>query len=601
MATSSGSGHVTARTITVIALSVALLAIELCNLQQLWHPFGVFGYGTNVDGVVTGVNAGSPASAAGIDVGDRLDESKMTPMQLEELIQFPEVASPGESRTFDVLRKGARRTVTLVSVPEPFGPTNVAVIIAEVIGSLVFITIGSAVLLLKPETSTWGFYFFCLGFAPVNWDGIYTVVNSAPGVQIIQVIFGIVQTAGFAGLLVFALNFLQPKIGGWRKVLQFFVPVIFLTSTALNTIVVINTYYLAKPAEAAAHGITALEVVCAAIVVIALIDTLVRRHGAERQRIRWVVLGFAVALIVQTVWFVLVTEVTTLPLYVYSLENQLSIFAPLAVAYAIVKHRVIDVNFVISRTLVYGILTTLFIGLFAFIDWFVGRVLDQTRWALIAEIAVAIGVGFWLNGVHTRVDRFVDSVLFRRRHEAERRLARLARGLPHATSAALVDASLVAEPRDALDLASAAMFRRDGSAHYVRTIAAGWGDGMASDLGEDDPLILHLQAERGALRLSELHWARGDAPSGTGRPALALPIVVRHELDAIVLFGGHRGGEDFDLDEIGWLNSLASAAGAAYDHLEADALREELERVKRERDAQRAVSRAAGVAAVEMP
>jgi hypothetical protein len=66
-----------------------------------------------------------------------------------------------------------------------------------------------------------------------------------------------------------------------------------------------------------------------------------------------------------------------------------------------------------------------------------------------------------------------------------------------------------------------------------------------------------------------------------------LPISVRHELDTIVLFGAHRGGEDFDPDELAWLSSLAAAAGAAYDHLEADALRQRLEHLRRENESQR--------------
>ena len=58
MATSSNIGNATARTVVVVALAV--------------HPAGVFGYGTNVDGIVTGVDEGSPAYAAGIRVGDRM-------------------------------------------------------------------------------------------------------------------------------------------------------------------------------------------------------------------------------------------------------------------------------------------------------------------------------------------------------------------------------------------------------------------------------------------------------------------------------------------------------------------------------------------------
>ena len=96
---------------------------------------------------------------------------------------------------------------------------------------------------------------------------------------------------------------------------------------------------------------------------------------------------------------------------------------------------------------------------------------------------------------------------------------------------------------------------------------------------------MHLQGERGAVRVVELHRLNVGATHESRNAVLALPIFIRHELSAVVLFGAHRGGEDFDPDETAWLNGLAMAASAAYDHLEADALRKELERVSRESEA----------------
>ncbi|HXW77033.1 MAG TPA: GAF domain-containing protein, partial [Candidatus Eremiobacteraceae bacterium] len=320
---------------------------------------------------------------------------------------------------------------------------------------------------------------------------------------------------------------------------------------------------------------------------------------AERQRIRWVVLGFGIALLTSIAESIIGTEASNTPYIVQDLLGLLSLFAPISVAYAVIKHRVIDVNFVVSRTLVYGVLTTVFVGLFALIDWVIGHVLDQSRWALITEICVAISVGFWLNGLHNRIDRFVDSVLFRRRHAAERRLATLARGLPHADSMQRVDTSLIAEPRDALDLTSSALFRREAGGSYLRVNSSEWPEHGAQSLASDDPLIIYLQAERAAVRLADVHWSRTDGPGGAARPAIALPILVRHELDAVALYGSHRGGEDFDPDEMAWLNALGAAAGAAYDHLEADALRAELERISKESEARRVALERHGLMPVE--
>ena len=587
MAASSNTGNPTARTIVVVVLALLLIGVDALSLREIWHPRGVFGYGTNVDGVVTGVDRGSPADAAGIRVGDRLDESTMTPQQRWDLIQIPAVDSAGMSRSFEVYQDGVRRTVTLVSTAEAITLTDQVVTLMSALGALVFIGIGVAIVLLRPDRATWGFFMFCIGYAPAS-QAVFNLVIPAPWVLYGSMMLNAILAAGLAGLIVFALRFLQSSVSGWRRWAELVAPaLVFVGLTVVGVLQIWYTYFIGQPAEWIAHLGYALTVAGALVVIVALTDTYIHRAGADRQRIRWVVFGFGAALVSELAVTIMQTEATNTPLVVTSAVGLLTLIAPISVAYAVVKHRVIDVNFVVSRTLVYGILTTIFVGIFAFIDWFVGRVLDQTRWALVAEIGVAISVGFWLNGLHSRVDRFVDSVLFRRRHAAERRLGRLARGLPHATSIELIDTSLISEPMDALDLTSAALFRRDASGRYQRVAAHGWAAGTARGLATDDPLTLHLQAERGPIRLSEIHWSRDEAPSGAARPALALPITVRHELAAIVLFGAHRGGEDFDPDELQWLTALATAAGAAYDHLEADELRQSLEQLKRENESQR--------------
>src|SRR5579863_2490453 len=418
MTSPGNTGNPTARAIVVLGISLLILAVDVTDLRQIWQPTGVFGYGTNVDGIVTGVNAGSPAASAGIRVGDRLDESTMTAQDRWDLVQIPEVASPGMSRTFGVFHDGARRTVTLTSVPEPMGLDDQLVIVLGVLAAFIFIGIGAAIVLLRPDTATWGFFLYCIGLAPLTSNEFNQLVH-APLVLYVQYILAALTGAGIAGLLVFSLRFLQVSVVGWRRWAQRAIPFITAGLIGLSAVGTAYTYVIGQPAEWAAHAFAALETGAALLVVVALLDTFIHREGADRQRIRWVVFGFAVALLSNVLLNVVQTEATNTPFVITGLLSMLGVVAPVTVAYAVVKHRVIDVNFVVSRTLVYALLTTLFVGLFAVIDWFVGRVLDQTRWALVAEIGVAIGVGFWLNGLHARVDRFVDAVLFRRRHAAE--------------------------------------------------------------------------------------------------------------------------------------------------------------------------------------
>jgi hypothetical protein len=62
---------------------------------------------------------------------------------------------------------------------------------------------------------------------------------------------------------------------------------------------------------------------------------------------------------------------------------------------------------------------------------------------------------------------------------------------------------------------------------------------------------------------------------------VALPIFVRHELDAIAFYGPHATGEAIDPDEMHALLALCNGASAALDHLEAAELRRRLDESER--------------------
>lgn len=202
------------------------------------------------------------------------------------------------------------------------------------------------------------------------------------------------------------------------------------------------------------------------------------------------------------------------------------------------------------------------------------------------EAFAALAFGIWLNALHARIDRFVDSVLFRRRHLAEARLERAAKTLVHAESATVIDETLVVEPCDALALAAAAVFRADGGV-FVRTSAQGWdGDDNAAEepyvehLTRNDRLVVTLLAELQPIDLTDVSWIPAGVPHGLRQPLLAAPFVVRHELLGFALYSGHVGGEALDPDEKASLSRLAVAAAVAYEHVNAKAMLAETERLR---------------------
>ena len=125
------------------------------------------------------------------------------------------------------------------------------------------------------------------------------------------------------------------------------------------------------------------------------VDTYVHARGEPKQRVLWItvafgvnfIAGFALTLVyeyglLRTPWS------SALPLIM------VGVIVPIAVAYAVIRYRVIDVSFAVSQSLVYGILIALVIAVFAGIDWLMTKKLAQSRFEMAAYIAAALALGF---------------------------------------------------------------------------------------------------------------------------------------------------------------------------------------------------------------
>jgi hypothetical protein len=559
------------RPIVVALLAALMLGTTLPDVVRVFdHPIYEFGYRIEYSGFITGIEAGSPAAKAGIQQGDRLDILS-TPRDRISAAYLGGTIVPHESVAMGIMRDGKTRLVSLTAdLPEP-AYTRPLVLARELAG-LVFVLVGAMLVLLRPGPMTWGFYLFCCGLNPAP-SGVFATAAPLDLVGANQVAGTVLFFVGMIGLDVFALRFPSGRAQNWRIIAEricvaCIVPLAALATWATLQFLLFNSISEVGFAWPLAIAVSVL------IAVVALFATYRSASGADRSRLRWVVFGSSVALLAMCID---VFSGGGTPYYVRAPLEASLICMPLAIAYAVIRHRVIDINFVISRALVYAILTTLIVGVFALLDWLMHKVLEQTKIALAAEIVAALSLGFCMNGLHRRINQFIDSTLFRQRYLAARRLTRAAVSLPHAASVGAVDEMLVGEPVDALRLTSAAIFRARNGADFAREAAVNWPDGTAQRLDPSEQLVMLLRGERGPLRLDDIRWPRPDLPRGDKEPVLAVPVLVRDRLIAIALYGSHSNGEALDPDEAASIDRLAGGAAAAYDHLEAEALRREIE------------------------
>ncbi|HXW77576.1 MAG TPA: hypothetical protein VEJ20_09210, partial [Candidatus Eremiobacteraceae bacterium] len=491
----------------VVAWSVALAALAM-QVAHFSDVPGVYGWNTGPDGVtVTSTVPEFPAAQAGIQPGDRVDYSTLS-LAGRLNTDGPQALGPDEPLTVQFWRDGQMHTITMRARSEPVFRLRG---ITTGMAGFIVLAVGTVLVLLRASRVTWGF--LIVGFGEIAQIFVYRFGSSVELLwSHLAFVAGI--AAGWAGLLMFVSRFPTDEPKGWLRILdRAAIPVPMLYFVIWLYIGANFAFSSTPPAFAA---LLLVQYVFPAVIgvtaLLALLSAAIVAKGSARQRLLPVLATFALWSAISAASVSLNSIFTTewgIAFVPMAAAISLTLFA-IATAYGVARHRVIDVTFIISRTVVYTLLTAILIGVFAIVDILVARWLERSQLAIVIELVVAVLMGVWLRTMHRRIDHFVDSVLFRRRHLAERRLARVAKTLPHAANAAFVDESLVVEPAESLDLASSAIFRRNGDGRFDRRFAQGWSDGTAASLDASDHLVVQLEAELDVVRLTDVRWPRTD-------------------------------------------------------------------------------------------
>ena len=149
------------------------------------------------------------------------------------------------------------------------------------------------------------------------------------------------------------------------------------------------------------------------------------RHADELERVqlRWVAFGGAVFLAVYLLTLPLssilgVDEHSTGASLITDVSQAAFAAPPIAIGYAILRHRLDDIDLVINRALVYGALTAILAAAYAGSVLFLQLVLSPSSNLAIATSTLAVAGFFY--PARTRVQTVVDRRFFRRKYDAQR-------------------------------------------------------------------------------------------------------------------------------------------------------------------------------------
>jgi hypothetical protein len=553
------------QTLRLIAVGIAVAFMLLRVVPdgiRLMQPLGAFGYATDDNGVVVKAPAVVPKGTDPVLLGDRIRVDRILPFDRKPGIARIGFTRDNFDRRLPVERNGKERVLTLKATAEPIASR--AVTLLRILIYLVVVAFGALLLIVKPRMATFAFFVFCLGG---NQPTTYTdVLFDVPWREIPLWIGDTVSGAAPAGLLMFAFclaveNHRARVIGGIT---------LALAALGFGTLHAFDSWriiYAGLPSGTLAATYARFETVANSLTAIGFAVAFVRAHGVERQRTGWIVCAFALAgggRIVSERFF---------PELLNFWENgallSLSIIPVIVVWIAIVKHHFFDIDFVVSRALVYVAISAAVIGVVGSSEELLTYIFyNNTDLAYGVIIVIAMGIGACFGKVQEMLGHFVDRFVFRERRDQRRALERVAANLLDAEDTETVYQVLLHDIPSILDLSFSGIMMRTADGGYYLAHQWQWPPECVDALSRDHQLTRDIDKARGILPSDAVRSTMIKSLFPNDRLTYAAPLFFDRSVTALVLYGHSVSGLDIDPEERTVLMRVMSNASIALGAIE---------------------------------
>jgi hypothetical protein len=256
----------------------------------------------------------------------------------------------------------------------------------------------------------------------------------------------------------------------WVTVAVILVAVILTASSPPpSSISEIQSYFDAPPSPVRLL-VLLLGLVAAASVVVG------RRNarGVERQQIKWLLYAaplwfFGSAFKIAVVYFMQVEGPWGLWVS-YLLVTVGGLSGPIAISVAILRYRLYEIDTLINRTLVYGVLTAMlalvyFGGIVVLQRVFVGLTGEQST---LAVVACTLAIAALFNPLRRRIQAFIDRRFYRRKYDAAKTLEAFSAKLREETDLDALSDDLVGVVRETMQPAHVSLWLRPDTASKAK-------------------------------------------------------------------------------------------------------------------------------------
>jgi two-component system NtrC family sensor kinase len=563
------------KNVAVLAVAFILAALGTYNifLKATWTLMddGVL-WAQGAQGVYAArVAPGGPASQAGIRVNDvvlALDgQEVLTSQQIEDHLSR---RSAGAHLVYDLLRASEKRPLEVTV--KPLSQGNVSLFYYLSLVGFFSLLVGTIVMLRRPlDRAALHFYAICLLFFLMystsytgklnlaDWTLLWTDTLS---ILFLPVVF-----------LHFCLAFPERRLSTTRVWLipAAYMPALVLAGAAVASQVLFVT---SPPSQREVlWQVTSFidnwkPIYFAALFAVSfgiLLGSYRRtRSLTARKQMKWLVWGTGAGVMPFFLFYAIPFALGREPRQAMELAGYIPLaLIPLSLAYAVVKHRLMDVELIFRRTLVYILALAAILGmcLLAVNLFQVLLASDQEPHVTVIAILSTLVVALLFSPVKNRIQEGIDKLFFKERYNSRRALLRLSQDLNADLDLGRMAERLLEGVHDALGVSSLALFlpHDDGGFWIFKDLGCTPaaclahlppGGSLVKALAAGEPVLAEAHAElypeAGPLDLS--HY---------------FPCRVKGEVIAILGVGRKEMFDPLNSEEVDVLQALAGQAATA--------------------------------------
>lgn len=233
-------------------------------------------------------------------------------------------------------------------------------------------------------------------------------------------------------------------------------------------------------------------------------------------------------------------------------------------AYAIVKHHLLEIRAMLTRTVSFIFFITICVAIYAFIlTVIVQKIFKLTvpLWLSIGSLLMIILVSLTFQPLYTQLQRFTRSIFYKDQYDSDKLLMQLTRIMATVIDLSVMTQTLLSMLMQEMHLTKAALILIDKE-KATKILGSGYPQKITKGMKWVE-LFTKYGSSQTSFVFEELHEGTLKKTFRELDIAIAIPIRVETKPSALLLVGPKLSGEVYSKADIDFLTLFASEAGIA--------------------------------------